>query len=440
MKTKQSYTQKLYQQARRIMPGGTQLFSKRPELYAPGLWPAYYSHAKGCTIWDLDHKKFIDMSNMGVGSCILGYACPKVNESVKRCIDAGSMASLNVPEEVSLAKLLCTLHPWAAMARFSRGGGEAMAIAVRVARAFTGKETILFCGYHGWHDWYLAANLGNTSTLDGHLLSGLSCKGIPRELKGTMHAFTYNDIDMFRRLLKTHSRSLAAVVMEPVRSQYPKPGFLETIRELTSRNKIPLIFDEVTAGFRISLGGSHMKFGVYPDMAVFAKALGNGYPISAIIGRRNIMDSAQETFISSTCWSERIGPVAAIATIMELSRIKVYQHLINIGSSVRSVWQDAAHRHALRINLGGIEPLSHFAFDYPDRMLLKTLFGQLMLSQGFLASTTFYASYAHTKSIVKTYGCAVDNAFQTISKAISSGNPRAYLKGPVCQHGFGRLA
>ena len=172
--------QALYGKARSLLPGGSQLLSKRPEQFAPGLWPPYYERAVGCTLWDLDGNRYTDMTSMGIGSCILGYACPEVNEAVRRAVDAGSMTTLNCAEEVELAELLLELHPWAAKVRYARTGGEIMSVAVRIARASTGRDQIAFCGYHGWHDWYLAANLADNSTLDEHLLPGLSPKGVPR--------------------------------------------------------------------------------------------------------------------------------------------------------------------------------------------------------------------------------------------------------------------
>jgi len=177
-------SQELYRKAKKIIPGGTQLLSKRPEMFLPELWPAYYDKAKGCEVWDLDGKKYIDMSTMGVGSCILGYADDDVNKAVKSAVDRGNMCTLNAPEEVELAELLLKLHPWAEMVRYARTGGESMMIAVRIARAKSGKDTVLFCGYHGWHDWYLSSNLADEKSLDGHLLPGLNPLGVPRALKG----------------------------------------------------------------------------------------------------------------------------------------------------------------------------------------------------------------------------------------------------------------
>lgn len=431
--------QRLYKKAKRIMPGGTQLLSKRPEMFLPGSWPAYYKKAKGCRVWDLSGKRFVDMSYMGIGSCILGYADPDVDRAVRQAISKGTMSTLNCPEEVELADLLLRIHPWAEMARFARTGGEAMAIAVRIARAKTRRDLILFCGYHGWSDWYLAANLADDSALDGHLLPGLRPKGVPRALKRSAIPFTYNDTKGFSDLVNRYKNKIAAVVMEPVRNYYPELKFLETIRRITKRERIPLVFDEITSGWRLCTGGAHLKFKVYPDIAVFAKAMSNGYPMAAIIGRKNIMEQAQDTFISSTYWTERIGPVAALATIKKLKRNSVPDHLTEIGRYVQEGWMRLARRRGLNITVSGIYPLGHFTFDYKKPLLLKTLFTQLMLKKGFLASNGFYASYTHKKRDVEKYMQAVDESFFLLSKAIKRRNIKKYLRGPVCHSGFKRL-
>lgn len=432
--------QALYKKAKRLIPGGTQLLSKRPEMFLPELWPAYYERANGCEIWDLDGRRYYDMSNMGVGSCVLGYADPDVDNAVKKAVCRGTMTTLNCPEEVELAETLCSIHRWADMVRYARCGGEAMAIAVRIARARRGRDLILFCGYHGWQDWYLAANLADDKSLDGHLLPGLGPKGVPRGLKKTAIPFSYNDTQGFLKLMKEHKGRIAAVVIEPIRNEYPKDGFLTIIREMTKKEGIVFIIDEITAGWRLTAGGAHLKLGVSPDMAVFAKAMSNGYPMAAIIGKSRVMEAAQETFISSTYWTERIGPVAAIATIKKIKDKKVPDHLNRIGQSVQNGWKALADKHDVSITISGIMPLGHFVFKHDKPMALKTLFTQKMLERGFLASTGFYASYAHKEKHVNAYLDAVDRVFGFIKKAIGSSNPERYLKGPVCHSGFKRVA
>lgn len=432
-------SQRYYKQAKKIIPGGTQLLSKRPEMFLPDLWPAYYDKAKGCKVWDLDGKTYLDMSYMGVGSCILGYADKDVDTVVKSAVDKGNMTTLNSPEEVELARLLLDLHPWADMVRYARSGGEAMAIAVRIARAKSRKDIVLFCGYHGWHDWYLAANLASDTALDGHLLPGLNPLGVPRKLEGTAFPFQYNDNAGFLRLIKKYKKNIGAVVMESIRSQEPREEFIKTVRETTRRLKIPLVIDEITAGFRLNAGGAHLLFGLEPDIAVFAKGMSNGYPMAAIIGKEDIMQVAQDTFISSTYWTDRIGPAAALATIKKFIARDVSKYLISVGRIVRDGWQELAGKHALKISISGIFPLSHFSFEYPSPLELKTLFTQLMLKRGFLASNAFYTSYAHREQHLCKYLNAVDEAFAFMAGAIKKDTVKKHLKSPVCHAGFKRI-
>ena len=430
--------QDLYREAKRLIPGGTQLLSKRPEMFLPELWPAYYDRAEGCRVWDLDGNEYMDASFMGLGACILGYSDVDVDRAVKSAVDKGSMATLNCPEEIELAKMLCDIHPWADMVRYSRSGGEAMAIAIRIARAHTSRDVVLFCGYHGWHDWYLSANLADDRALDGHLIPGLAPKGVPRPLKGTALPFEYNDIEKFHELVRKHRGNIAAVVMEPIRGSDPKVGFLETIREVTRQEGIVMIFDEITAGWRLTQGGAHLVFGIEPDMAVFAKGISNGYPMAAILGRASVMDAAQETFISSTYWTERIGPAATIATIKKLKDKSVPEHLVKTGRRVQQGWEDLARKHDLSIKVGGIYPLGHFSFEHDKPMEMKTLFVQEMLEKGFLATNAFYVSYAHKEEHVKDYLDAVDGVFAFLARA--KEDPKKHLKSAVCHSGFKRLA
>ena len=431
--------QSLYEKAKLRIPGGTQLLSKRPELFLPDQWPSYYSKAEGVYVWDLDDNKYIDMSYMGLGACILGYCDPDVDSAVRRAINLGSMCTLNCPEEVELADLLCELHPWAEMVRYARTGGEAMAIAIRISRARTLRDKVAFCGYHGWHDWYLSANLDNRDALDDHLLSGLKPVGVPRVLAGTALPFRYNRIDELEAIVFAHKRELAAVVMEPVRNYEPKARFLEEVREIAEEIGAILIFDEVSSGLRMTTGGAHLLYGVTPDVAVFAKGISNGYPMAAIIGSGDVMQASQDCFISSTYWTERIGPTAALATIRKHRHFNVSEHLNRVGRRIQSGWKECATNNNLRITRSGIPPLSHFSFDYNNCQEIRTLFTQEMLHRGFLATNAFYASYAHQENHIDGYLEAVDEVFGIISEAIETSGVAKALRGPVAQSGFRRL-
>lgn len=421
------------------IPGMTQLLSKRPDMFAPGIWPGYFSKAKGVEVWDLDGNCYIDMSIAGIGANVLGYADPAVDDAVRAAIDAGTSSSLNCPEEIELADLLCQIHPWADMVRFARTGGESMAIAVRIARAHTGRDKVAFCGYHGWHDWYLSANLGTENALGEHLLPGLNPCGVPKGLSGTALPFRYNHLEELQTIITKHKNDLAAIVMEPIRNVQPQSGFLEGVRAIADEIGAVFIIDEISSAFRMNSGGAHLLFGITPDIAVFSKALGNGYPIAAVIGKGQVMEAAQNSFISSTMWTERIGPTAALATIEKHQKVDAGSHLMSIGKLVQEGWHNLASKHGLNIDIGGIPPLSHFSFEYDNASAMKALFVQLMLERGFLASTLFYAMYAHQNHHIEEYIRAVDDVFAEISELNQTGDLEKSLKGPPASEGFKRL-
>jgi glutamate-1-semialdehyde 2,1-aminomutase len=432
--------QDLYLRAKRRIPGGTQLLSKRPEIYLPDNWPAYYSRARGCTVWDLDDRPYIDFTSCGIGCCLLGYADPTVNAAVIDRVTQGSMCTLNSPDEVYLADLLCELHPWAEKVRYARAGGEAMAIAVRLARASTGRAKIALCGYHGWADWYLAANLGATLALDGHLLPGLDPAGVPASLRGTALPFRYNQIAELEAIVAAEKRDLAAIVIEPMRHELPRDGFLAKVRQLANDSGAVLIFDEITSGWRTHHGGIHLQLGVDPDIAVFAKAISNGFPMAAIIGRGAVMEAAQLTFVSSTYWTEGIGPAAALATLKKIRDVELVSHVTKIGVLAQEGWQRLADAHALTVKVGGLPALCSLAFEHGDlSRALMTLFTQEMLARGFLANGSFYPTWAHTPEAVGRYLEAVTEVFGWLRERLEHGEVCTALRGPVAHAGFARL-
>ncbi len=445
--------QQLYRRAKTLIPGGTQLLSKRPEMFAPDKWPAYYEQAIGCEVVDTDGKRYIDMSHCGILSCILGFADPDVNAAVIRRVHLGAMATQQTADEVELAKLLIDIHPWAEQARFCRSGGEAMAIAVRIARAHTGRTKLAVCGYHGWHDWYLAANLGSglecstpeivqsgsVRQLDGHLLPGLEPSGVPRGLAGTVATFRYNHIDELDRILDGSGGELAAIVMEPTRGIDPADGFLQGIRQRATRWSIPLIFDEISSGWRLCLGGAHRLLGVDPDIAVFAKAMSNGFAMAAIIGRAAIMQACQQSFISSTFWTEGIGPAAAVAAINKMRRIDVPGHLARLGAEVMRGWKELAAKHGLAITISGRPASCSFSFMHRQNAELLTLLTTLMLEHGFLAGSSCSMTLAHEPRHVAKYLAALDIVFAELATAISSDTISKRLQGPVKHSTFARL-
>jgi glutamate-1-semialdehyde 2,1-aminomutase len=433
-------SQRRYEYAKTRIPAGTQLLSKRPEMFLPDYWPAYFSKAKGCECWDMDGRHYYDMTTNGIGACLLGFADPDVSEAVIKRIQDGSMCTLNPPEEVELTDTLCQIHPWAEQARLTRTGGETAVVAVRIARATTKRSLVAICGYHGWHDWYLAANLGDNDALDGHLLPGLNPLGVPRELKGTTLTFKYNDKQQFADIVKKYGDKLAAVVMEPARYNDPEPGFLEFVRDQSRQCGAMLIFDEITIGWRMNYGGIHLKFGIHPDMAIFAKALGNGHPIGAILGTKKAMEGANTSFISSTYWTESVGPVAALATLKKMKQVNVPSHIQQIGSAIVKSWNACAAKHNVNIDTGnGYPVLAHFKFVHAQSNAIKTLFTQWMLEKGFLASTVVYPTYAHNEKVLSLYEQALDSVFAKIAAVIRDNTISKSLKGPEAHTGFARL-
>jgi glutamate-1-semialdehyde 2,1-aminomutase len=434
---RQGTGQKLWKRAKRVIPGGNMLLSKRAEMFLPDQWPAYFSKAKGCRVWDLDGREYLDMAIMGVGTNILGYGHPEVDDAVRATITAGNMSTLNCPEEVYLAERLVQLHPWADMVRFARSGGEANAVAVRIARAAAGRDKVAICGYHGWHDWYLAANLGDNEKLAGHLLPGLEPKGVPRNLRGSVLPFHYNNFPELEALVREHD--IGVIKMEVSRNAGPQDGFLHKVRKLATDKNIVLIFDECTSGFRQTFGGLHKLYGVEPDMALFGKALGNGYAITAAIGRRAIMEAAQSTFISSTFWTERIGPTAALKTLQIMERETSWETITRTGRAIGERWQALARKHDLPLELSGLPALIGFSLQLPDMRKYKTLITQEMLKKGFLATTEVYVCTEHTQAVVDGYFEALEPVFALIKECAAGRNVDELLEGPVCHERFKRL-
>lgn len=429
--------QKLWKRAKHIIPGGNMLLSKRSEMFLPEYWPSYFNKAKGCKVTDLDGNEFFDMLYMSVGTNILGYGNEEVDDAVRDVVSNGNLSTLNCPEEVYLAEKLIELHPWADMVRLARTGGEANSIAIRIARAATGREKVAICGYHGWHDWYLAANLANDDSLEGHLLPGLEPNGVPQDLSGSVLPFTYNNFTELEGLVRDHD--IGVIKMEVSRNMSPEDGFLENVRKLATDNNIVLIFDECTSGFRQSFGGLHKLYNVEPDMAVFGKALGNGYAITAVIGKRDFMEAAQTSFISSSFWTERIGPAAALKTLEVMEREKSWEIITKIGQSVGERWQKLAEKYELPIQISGLPAMVSFAFPSPDMLKYKTLITQEMLKKNFFAGTSFYACTEHTQPIIDQYFEELEPIFALIKDCETGLDIDNLLDGPVCHSGFKRL-
>jgi len=430
---------KLWTRAVKSIPGGNGLLSKRPDRYAPDIWPAYFSRAKGCDIWDLDGNKYIDMAQMGIGSAILGYANEELNAAVNDAIADGVSTTLNAPEEVYLAEKLLELNPFAGGVKFARTGGEAMSMAVRIARAYSGRDKVAFSGYHGWCDWYLAANLTSENNLSDHLLPGLDPKGVPKGLANTALPFRYNDVEDFRRLIDANP-DVGVIVIEGARYDFPTQVFLNEIQSVARGKDIVIVVDEITSGWRMTDGGVYKLNGFDPDIVVYGKAMGGGFAISAVVGRYEVMNEAQNTFISSTFWTERVGFVAALKTIEILTRDKVWEHLIRIGNRIGDGWLELAEKHELKLHITDFKPLITMKFEYDNlNNSVLTLFTQEMLKRGYLAAASVYVSSAHTDSIVDEYLDHVDKVFGIISEAIRSNTVSEKLETRIRSDSFSRL-
>ena len=433
-----SKTEKLWKRAKQIIPGGNMFLSKRPELHLPNKWPAYYSKSKDVYVWDLDKKKYTDMSLMGAGCNILGYANKQIDNAVIKSIQNSNSSTLNCAEEVELCEKILSLHTWADMAKLTRTGGEAAAACVRIARAASGKNKIAFCGYHGWHDWYLSANLKSKNNLTPHLMGGLDPNGVPTNLKDTAFPFRYNNINELEKIIEEND--LGAIKMEVSRNFSPNNNFLKKIRSICDKKNIILIFDECSAGFRQTFGGLHKHYGVNPDMAWFGKSLGNGFSISAIIGKKEIMEHSQSTFMSSTFWSERSGPVAGVETLKQMEKLKSWKLITNKGEKIQKMWKQIGKKNNLEITVQGLPALSSFSLNSKDWIKYKTFITQEMLKRKILASNAIFVSVKHSDQIITNYLEILDEIFYKISQ-FENGKLKVdeYLENPLCQVGFQRL-
>jgi glutamate-1-semialdehyde 2,1-aminomutase len=429
--------QKLLIKAKKIIPGGNQLLSKRSEIFLPGLWPTYYKKAKGCKVWDLDNKVYHDFAGMGVTSCVLGYSNNYLNKVLSKGLKTGSMCTLNATEEVDLAKELLKIHKWSGMAKFCKSGGEACMVAIRIARAYTNKNNIAFCGYHGWHDWYLAANMNNSKNLDKQLLPGLKPKGVSNTYKDSIKPFMFNDIDSLKKIFKKKNNGIGIIIMEPMRGVKPANNFLQKVKKIAKKNNALLIFDEITSGFKDNYGGLHLKLKVNPDIAIFGKSIGNGYPISAIIGKKKIMQVAQETFISSTMWTDRLGFIAANTTLKLMKKFKINKVISDYGKKIKAGWLKNAKKSNIKIIISGQDSIPFLSFDYKNNLEIITYFTQEMLKKGYLAGGLVATSYAYNYKIIEKYLKEVEIVFGKI--AICLKNNKFPLEGKIKHSTFKRL-
>ena len=394
-------TQKMWLKANKFIPGGNSLLSKNPKIYDEENWPSHFESASGIEVKDLDGKKYLDFSNMGVGTNILGYNNKKINKFVVKKLQRSNMSSLNCPEEVMLAEKMVKMHPWSNKALFTRTGAEANAISVRLARAYNKKNIVLICGYHGWSDWYLSANFSNKKNLNNHLFNNLKISGVDKSLKNSSSTFEFNDLDGFKKLIRKQKNLISAVIMEVKRDLEPKMSFLKYIRSTCTKNNIVLIFDECTSGFRENFGGIHLKYGIKPDIAMFGKALGNGFAINMLLGKSEMMEKKFESFISSTFWTERIGPSAGLKTLKEMESLKSWKIICRNGIYLRKKISNILKGNKnVFLNKQGIIPNLQLKF---SKNSIKKIYINYMLSKGILASDRIYLSISHNKKEMENF-------------------------------------
>ena len=406
---------KYWKSALKIIPGGNSFLSKNPNRFETKNWPTYFSKSKGCMIWDLNNKKYYDFSLMGVGTNVLGYKNYHVDKAVKESINKGNMTTLNSPDELEFAKMLIKLHPWAQMVKFARTGAEASAIAIRLARAYNKKNKVIVCGYHGWHDWYLSAKFMRNNKLETHLFPNLKTDGVPKFLKGNTYSVMYNEIEMIRNIIKK-DKNISSIIMEVERDKKPNSNYLKIIRKICNKNNICLIFDECTSGFRETFGGLHLKYGINPDIVLFGKAIGNGYSITSVVGKKKIMQKSNNTFISSTFWSERIGYAAGIATLKEMRRIRSWQVVKSKGRYIKNSLKKIAKKNGISIVFYGLDSLIRFELKEIKNINYIKIITNEMLKKKFLANNLIYVSVSHSKKLIDLYIKHMDKIFEKLSK------------------------
>ena len=408
----------IWKKAKKIIPSGNSFLSKNPSRFPIKNWPIYFSKAKGCVIWDLNNKKYLDFSYMGVGTNILGYADSDVDLAVIKEIKKSNVSTLNTPHEIYLASMLLKIHPWAAMVKFARTGAEANALAVRVARSYTEKDKIIVCGYHGWHDWYLSAKLGSTyNNLDTHLYKNLKISGVFKGLKNSTYSAKYNDLKTLKQIIHK-DQNIACLIMEVERTSKPNKNYLQEVRKICTKNKIILIFDECTTGFRETYGGIHLKYKVNPDIAMFGKAIGNGYAITSIIGKKNVMKCFDNTFASSTFWSEKTGFVAGVSTLKKMKKIKSWNVIKKKGKLIKKNLEEIAIKNKLKISFTGMDTLISFSIQGVKNHVLNNFILSNMLKEGFLAGNTIYVSVSHSDSLLKKYIVKMNRIFKKLKNEI----------------------
>lgn len=412
-------SQNLFRKIHKIIPLASQTFSKSYLQFIKGQAPLFVTHAKGARIWDVDRHEYIDFIN-GLLAVSLGYQYPAVDKAIKKQLERGISFSLSSPLEYELAQLLIKHIPCAEMVRFGKNGSDVTAGAIRLARAVTGREHILVCGYHGWHDWYIGSTTRNL--------------GVPKSTQVMTHKFEYNNIASLEKIFRRYRGKIAAVIMEPMSYEEPRDSFLQKVKQLTHQHGALLIFDEVVTGFRCSLGGAQKYFRVTPDLATFGKSMANGMPISALVGKRRYMRVIEDIFYSFTFGGEALSLVAAIATIKEMERKKVIEYCWKLGKYLTDETNELISKHGLEavLKLKGmpfwqvlvVSPYGKFS-----DLEIKSFLQQEILQAGFLWYGQHNLNFSHTKEDIDALLRAYDRVFAELKDLLENGKLRSRLLG-----------
>ena len=416
----------LWSKSKRLILNGTATLSKVPDYIVPD-FPIFIEKARGAYFWDIDGNKYIDYP-LALGPVILGYADNEVDAAVREQMGKGFLYSLPGCREIELAELLCEVIPSAEKVKLLKTGSEAMSAAVRIARAYTGRNVVAVCGYHGWHDWTAVRTTRNA--------------GIPSQFRELICEFKYNDIDSLEVIFERNPGKVAAVIMEPVGMYAPADDFLSNIAELSRKNGSLLVFDEAITGFRLSLGGAQEYFSVIPDLSVFGKAMANGYSLAAVVGKRDVMDTVEDqVFISSTYGGDLLAITAAIKTIEAIKERQVNAHILNLGQKLKEGLQAIIDDNGINACCEGMPHKTFLIFqdsgDVSGKMI-ETLFRQECLSKGVFLGYGHFICLAHTEEGIKTTLEIASDVLSFIRQALDKGNLATYLKGPVATDVFKR--
>jgi glutamate-1-semialdehyde 2,1-aminomutase len=408
----------LLEQVLKVIPLGSQTFSKSKTQYPLGVSPYFIQRGQGSQVWDVDGNKYIDFIN-GLAAITLGYSDPDVTKAVQQQLQEGVIFSLPHPIEMQVAEKMVEMIPCAEMVRFGKNGSDATSGAIRLARAYTKRDRIAVCGYHGWHDWYIGSTARNL--------------GVPQAVRDLTHSFLYNDIDSLHRVFQQYPDEVAAVILEPMNVFEPQENFLEKLKELTHQYGAILVFDETITGFRYAKGGAQEYFGVIPDLATFGKGLANGYPVSAIAGRAEIMQLLEEVFFSFTFGGETLSLAAALATLNKLQKQPVIETIHRHGQRVLEDVKNLIDRHQIAhiVSTSGHPSWSFLLFKDASpysQWQIKTLFLQEVFERGILTIGTHNLSYAHGEADLNQLLAVYDEVFLMLQDAVDNGVLEKYLR------------